>query len=276
MTVYGYLRVSTDKQDAAAQKIGIEELAKRRGLVIEKYIDDEGVSGTKEPSKRQLGKLLEDLHDGDVVIASEISRLGRDLFMIMRILELCMKKNVKVLTVKDGYELGDNIQSKVLAFAFGLSAEIERKLISQRTKEGVEKRKENGVLLGCPCGIKKRRKLDPHIDKIREMLSQGIPKARIARELGVDRNTLHAFVSERVENKEVSWRHKKKEFLKLDEQKIMSLIKKDHTIPEIVAILKKYSFAQIYEFIRNTPALACAYKNHGMKRVKKNKTLRQK
>ena len=140
---YGYIRVSTDKQDGANQKIGIEDLCKRKGLFIDEYIDDEGVSGTKEPEKRELGKLLGKLQKGDILIASELSRLGRNLFMIMRILEQCMNIGVKLYTVKDGYELGDNIQSKVQAFAFGLSAEIERNLISQRR-----------VIVNC-CGLKK-------------------------------------------------------------------------------------------------------------------------
>lgn len=134
--VYAYLRVSTDKQDGINQKIGIEEFCKKRGFIVDEYFDDEGKSGTLEPEKRELGKLLNKLRSGDILIAGEISRLGRSLFMVMRILEHCMNNNVKVYTVKDGYELGDNITSKVLAFAFGLSAEIEREMISRRTKRG--------------------------------------------------------------------------------------------------------------------------------------------
>ena len=122
MTVYGYLRVSTDKQDCDNQKIGVEALAAKLGLPIESWIVDNGVSGTKEPEKRQLGKLLKKIKSGDVIICSELSRLGRKLFMVISILEHCMKVGAKVLTVKDGYELGDNVQSKVLAFAFGLVA----------------------------------------------------------------------------------------------------------------------------------------------------------
>lgn len=138
--VYAYLRVSTGKQDGQNQRVGVENLAQRLGLVIDEYIDDEGVSGTKEPEKRELGKLLKKLRPGDVLLAGEISRLGRSLFMVMRILEHCMNNSIKVYTAKDGYELGDNIQSKVLAFAFGLSAEIEREMISRRTKEALAKK----------------------------------------------------------------------------------------------------------------------------------------
>ena len=152
--IYGYIRVSTDKQDCENQKLGIENKAKSLNLRIDKYIEDTGVSGIKEPDKRALGGCLKKLKAGDVIICSELSRLGRKLFMIMHILEHCMSVGAKVYTVKDGYELGDNIQSKVMAFAFGLSAEIERELISQRTKEALALRKANGQKLGRNPGSK--------------------------------------------------------------------------------------------------------------------------
>ena len=99
MTVYGYLRVSTDKQDCDNQKVGVEALAEKLGLPIESWIIDNGVSGTKEPEKRQLGKLLKKIKSGDVIICSELSRFGRKLFMVISILEHCMKVGAKVLTV---------------------------------------------------------------------------------------------------------------------------------------------------------------------------------
>lgn len=189
--VYAYLRVSTDKQDGVNQKQGIEEFCQKRGFVIDEYFDDEGKSGTLEPEKRELGKLLNKLKSGDVLIAGEISRLGRSLFMVMRILEHCMNNNVKVYTVKDGYELGDNITSKVLAFAFGLSAEIEREMISRRTKEALALRKAQGVHIGRRFGSKNSyTKCSKRIEDIKKMLLEKIPKCRIAEEIGVDRTTL--------------------------------------------------------------------------------------
>lgn len=127
------------------------------GIQIDKYITDAGISGMCEPEQRALGGCLKQLRSGDIVICSELSRLGRKLFMIMRILEYCMKVGAKLYTVKEGYELGDNIQSKVLAFAFGLAAEIERNLISQRTKEVLEAIKAAGIILGSPQGEKKQK-----------------------------------------------------------------------------------------------------------------------
>ncbi|MBR3511128.1 MAG: recombinase family protein [Alphaproteobacteria bacterium] len=193
--IYGYIRVSTDKQDCDNQKIGIEYKAYELGLKIDKYIEDAGISGIKEPEQRALGGCLKKLKSGDIIICSELSRLGRKLFMIMRILEHCMKCGAKVYTVKDGYELGDNIQSKVMAFAFGLSAEIERDLISQRTKEALFKLKQQGKKLGRKFGSKnKKHKLDGKTDIVKYLLNKKIPKKKIAKHLKVSVPTLYSFI----------------------------------------------------------------------------------
>lgn len=190
--IYGYIRVSTDHQDCENQKLGIETKARSLGLTIDKYIEDAGISGTKEPEKRALGGCLKKLKPGDVIICSELSRLGRKLFMVMRILEHCMRVGACVYTVKDGYVLGDNIQSKVLAFAFGLSAEIERDLISQRTKEALAVRRASGQKLGREKGSKnKKHKLDGQAETIKRMLNNKIPKTRIAKKLKVSVSTVY-------------------------------------------------------------------------------------
>lgn len=137
------------------------------------------------------------MKSGDIIIASELSRLGCKTFMVMRILEACMKKDVKVYTVKEGYELGDNIQSKVLAFAFGLAAEIERDMISQSTQEDLARKKAEGVILGRPRGSKaKQTKLSPYKNKIFQMYNDDIPQSCIARSFGVHRHTVSAFIKE--------------------------------------------------------------------------------
>ena len=189
--VYAYLRVSTGKQDGQNQRVGVDALATARGLHIDEYIDDEGVSGTVEPEKRELGKLLGKLKRGDVLLAGEISRLGRSIFMIFRILEYCMNNGVTIMTAKDGYTLGNDIQSKVMAFAFGLSAEIEREMISRRTKEALALRKSQGVHIGRIKGSKNSyNKITGKEDWIKEQLQKGIPKSQIARILKIDRTTL--------------------------------------------------------------------------------------
>ncbi len=193
--VYAYIRVSTDKQDCENQKIGIEKKARQLEITIDKYIEDAGVSGIKEPEKRALGGCLRRLHYGDIIICSEISRLGRQLFMIMRILERCMKVGAKLYTVKEGYELGDNIQAKVLAFAFGLSSEIERDLISQRTKEALARRKAEGKRLGRPLGTKNAIfRLENKEDFIINAIKIGINRNYIAKKLHVSGMTLRHYI----------------------------------------------------------------------------------
>lgn len=195
MTVYGYLRVSTDKQDCDNQKIGVENLARRLNLSVESWIIDDGVSGTKEPEKRQLGKLLKKIKSGDVIICSELSRLGRKLFMVISILEHCMKVGAKVLTVKDGYELGDNVQSKILAFAFGLVAELERDMISKRTKEALQRLKSQGRSLGRPRGRKNRKHVwNGKEEQISRLLKQGVGKTKTARITGMGVGSIYAFI----------------------------------------------------------------------------------
>ena len=194
--VYGYIRVSTDHQDCKNQKLGIETKAATLGLTIDKYIEDTGVSGTKEPDERALGGCLRRLHSGDVIICSELSRLGRKLFMVMRILEQCMQVGAKLYTVKDGYELGDNIQSKVLAFAFGLSAEIERDLISQRTREALANLRARGIKLGRVLGSRNSKHIiDGHERSILDMYAMGVPKRKIARKLHVSPPTISRYLA---------------------------------------------------------------------------------
>ena len=199
--IYGYLRVSTDEQDSNNQKLGVCKKAESLGLSVDDWIIDDGISGTKEPEKRLLGKLMKKLQKGDVIITSELSRLGRKLFMIMRILEFCMLHDVKVYTVKDGYELGDNIQSKVLAFAFGIAAEIERDMISQRTKEALARKRLEGVILGRPKGRRTspdKLKLSSKTVLINALLNEGVSQRKIAKISKVDRNTLARFLKNNI------------------------------------------------------------------------------
>lgn len=191
---YGYIRVSTDKQTVENQRFEILEFAKREGIEIDAWIE-ETISGTKDYEKRKLGKLLNDIKEGDLIICSELSRLGRSLYMIMDILSHCMNSGCRVWTVKDNFRLGDDIQSKVLAFAFGLSAEIERNLISQRTKEALERKKAEGIKLGRPRGaLNKKVKLSGKEDAINVLISEGHSYSKIAKLLHCDRSTLTRFV----------------------------------------------------------------------------------
>ena len=192
--IYGYIRVSSDKQTVDNQRFEISNFCQYQNLSIDDWIE-ETISGTKNYTKRQLGRLLKKVGKDDIIICSELSRLGRNLFMIMEILNICMAKECRVWTIKDNYRLGDDIQSKVLAFAFGLSAEIERNLISQRTKEALARKKVEGIVLGRRKGSKnKKHKLDNKEMLIKKSLERGISKTDLAHKLKVSRNTLYLFL----------------------------------------------------------------------------------
>ena len=194
--IYGYIRVSSDKQTVENQRYEINKFCQREQMVIDGWIE-ETISGTKSYNKRQLGVLLKRVQKGDLIICAELSRLGRNLFMIMEILNICMTKECRVWTIKDNYRLGDDIQSKVLAFAFGLSAEIERNLISQRTKEALARKKAEGIILGRPKGCKNspdKYKLSGKEVLISELLKNRTSQRRIAKICKVDRNTLARFI----------------------------------------------------------------------------------
>ncbi len=190
--VYSYIRVSSDRQTTENQRFEICKFLSLRNIKVDKWIE-ETVSGIKKVDERKLGRLLSKMRAGDTLVVSEISRLGRNLMQIMGILNVCMEKGFKIISIKENYELGDNINSKVLAFAFGLSAEIERNLISQRTKEALARRKAEGKTLGRPKGSSMRN-LQGKEDEIKKLIYSGTPKKQIMKSLKISRYTLHNFI----------------------------------------------------------------------------------
>jgi len=195
--IYGYIRVSTDKQTVENQRFEINNFCQRQELSINEWIE-ETISGTKAVEKRQLGKLLKKLRKDDVLICSELSRLGRSLFMIMDVLSECMKREIQLWTIKDNYRLGSDISSKVLAFAFGLSAEIERNLISQRTKEALARAKAEGIIIGRQKGVRNKtlnQKCEAKNGYILKQMSQGITIPQIAKHLRIARGTLYRYLA---------------------------------------------------------------------------------
>lgn len=191
--IYGYIRVSTDRQTTENQRFEICRFCEKNGLKIDVWIEEK-ISSTKDLNKRKLGRLIKRLARGDLIIASELSRLGRNLLQVMSILHRCMDVGAKIWTIKDNYRLGDDITSKVLAFAFGLSAEIERNLISQRTKEALARVKSEGGHVGRPHGTGNRSKLCGREKYICKKLRDGCSKREIARMLCVHRDTLRSFI----------------------------------------------------------------------------------
>lgn len=197
---YGYIRVSSDKQTVENQRFEILRFCMDHGININGWIE-ETISGTKRYTKRELGKLLRKVKSGDLIICTELSRLGRNLYMIMDILYVCMDKGCQVWTVKDNYRLGEDIQSKVLAFAFGLSAEIERNLISSRTKEALARKRSEGIVLGRPKG-KKMESQNMKLGKVQKAVlrqyQKGVPVTTIANKYHVSRSTVYRYL-ERIE-----------------------------------------------------------------------------
>lgn len=298
--IYGYLRVSSDMQDVNSQKQGVDEFAKSHGWKIEKYISDEGVSGGKNPDKRKLGPLLKALKKDDIIICSEISRLGRDIYMVMDILHFCMEKGCIIYTVKDRFVLGDDLQSKVLAFAFGLAAEIERQMIRQRTKEGIALKRKLGVLMGRPCGKKSSKyKLDKYNDDIKHCLAIGFGYTTIARKLKVDRNTIAKHINRRdLRENKIIWaenmaksdrkrariRSRLLSFGRLngeniriidlsedERDKMRELIFQDLTIPMISEHFKEYEYDELYDTIQFDGEFNTLYRQHGQLKVKKKR-----
>lgn len=195
--IYGYIRTSTEKQNNENQHFEIENFATANNIHIDKWIE-ETISSKKPLEERKLGKLLKKLKPDDILITSEISRLGRNLLQIMSILHHCMNIGCQVWTIKDNYRLGSDIQSKVLAFAFGLSSEIERDLISQRTKQCLARLKSENRPIGRPKGRKNKiTKLSGKEELIKKLLSQNIKKVKIAKMLNVDYTTLYKYLKEK-------------------------------------------------------------------------------
>ncbi|MCR4825091.1 MAG: recombinase family protein [Bacteroidales bacterium] len=188
--VYAYIRVSTAEQSGSSQEYEIRNWASRQGVEVGKWVT-ESVSGTIPPKKRKLGKLLRKMKQDDLLVCTEISRLGRNMLMIMSILNECSSRSIRIHTIKDHFDLNNNINSKIIAFAFALAAEIERNLISQRTKEALADRKAAGVKLGRPCGsYKQRDAVTQDLSEIRSRIAAGESYARIAKDYGIHRNTL--------------------------------------------------------------------------------------
>lgn len=189
----GYIRVSTEKQNPDNQREEIRRFAEEKSFEIDNWIT-ETVSGKTRYRKRKLGRVLRKLKAGDTLVVTEISRLSRSLTEIMEIMGYCVEREICVYTTKERYTFDNSINSKVLCFAFGLVAEIERNLISMRTKEALALKKAEGVRLGRRIGsevkIEMIRQNEP---RIRKMLEQGMSVTRMCRKIGVARSTWYKY-----------------------------------------------------------------------------------
>ena len=196
--IFAYIRVSTELQSYEGQRYEIEQWASRRQWVIDKWVQEKA-SGTKALKKRTLDGLLKRMKKGDTLICTELSRLGRNMMMVMSILNTCSQKGIKIYSIKDSFELSDSLNAKIIAFAFSLAAEIERNLISQRTREALAAKRASGIKLGRPFGkSRERKRFDQKEAYIRAQLAQGVTIGSLAEELHVHRNTLSRYLNEAV------------------------------------------------------------------------------
>jgi DNA invertase Pin-like site-specific DNA recombinase len=178
-----YLRVSTDGEDTEKDKADILKFANDRQLGHVEFVEDQGISGKTSWKQRKIGPLIDSLREGDRLIVPEMSGLGRSVLECMEILSVSKQKEISVYDLRNGWELNGAIPSRVLAMVFRIASEIERDLISKRTKEGLRAARAKGKLLGRPKGPGKS-KLDPHREEIIGLLKLGVPKTRIAAKYG--------------------------------------------------------------------------------------------
>lgn len=194
MAVFAYLRVSTQLQTIENQRYEIGKWCSHKGLRVDVWVN-ESISGTVAWDKRKLGKAIRKMKSGDLLVCTEISRLGRNMLMIMSILNECSAKGIMIHTIKDNFDLSDSINSKIIAFAFALASEIERNLISQRTKEALAAKKMAGIKLGRPRGQSlKVSRMMAEIDNVRAYLAQGESLKSVAQRYGIHRNTLSQYL----------------------------------------------------------------------------------
>ena len=190
-----YLRVSTLDQDLEKNKTDILKLAHDKRLGQVDFIQ-EVISGRIHWRKRKIGTIMDSLNTGDSLIVSELSRLGRSMLECMEMLSVASEKQINIYSVKGDWQLNSSIQSKIIAMAFSMASEIERDLISQRTKEALRVKKEQGIKLGRPKGQGKSR-LDQFRPEIEALLQNGTTKTFIAKRYKVVLSNLHYWIKQR-------------------------------------------------------------------------------
>lgn len=196
--VVGYLRVSTEEQDTANQELALRKYADREKFKINHFIDIT-ISSRKTPQQRRIDELLESLNRGDTLLVSELSRLGRSVGQVISIIDSLNTAGIRFISAKENIKLNGShdIQSKMMVTMFSLLAELERDLISLRTKEGLAKARAAGKLLGRPKGSTGKSKLDGKEEEIQRLLGLGVTKANIAKIAGCSWCALDSFIKSR-------------------------------------------------------------------------------
>ena len=205
MNIVAYLRVSTDKQDVENQKFEINRYCANKGMVVTKWIIDENVSGKKKSYERKLWDGVKSMVEGDILIITEISRIGRDWFDILTTINECLVNGIYVHAIKNGYELKNDAMGKLFVSIMAVFAEEERKLLSERIKMALARKKKESELkgerfkIGRVPGFKiESRKLDDKKEEIEKMLEKNISILQMSKRLSCHRNTLNNFIEERI------------------------------------------------------------------------------
>lgn len=189
------LRASTPEQDVEKNKADILFLANHKALRQVHFVE-ETISGRVAWRRRKIAQLLDELQRGDALIVSELSRLGRNMLECMEILSIVADKGIALYAVKGAWQLDGSVQSKIIAMAFAMAAEIERDLISQRTREALRAKKAAGAKLGRPPGPGKS-KLDPYQPEIEALLANGATQRFIAKRYGTSEVNLSNWIKKR-------------------------------------------------------------------------------
>jgi DNA invertase Pin-like site-specific DNA recombinase len=194
--VIGYIRVSTNGQELENQKLGILKFANEQCWKVD--FVEETVSGTKSYKERELGEVISTLSKDDVLIVSELSRLGRSMLEVMTLLCELSEKGIKVFAIKGNHRVDDSIASKVMTMVLCMAAEIEKELISQRTKEALQRMKQEGVTLGRPKGVPGKSRLDGKEEEIRKLLDKSVGIASLAKIYDCSWPTMKNFIWKKV------------------------------------------------------------------------------
>lgn len=196
---YAYLRTSTDKQDLNNQKLEILEYARRHDLKVDEFVEI-AISSRKTTKQRRIDELLVKLMAADTLMVSELSRLGRSTAEVIGLINELIARQIRVIVIKQGLDIKQthDLQSKVMVTLFSLFAELERDLISLRTKEALAAKKSQGIKLGKPKGTIQASKFDKDRAKIQELLALGLSVRKIATYLGYqDHRGLNQYVNKR-------------------------------------------------------------------------------
>ena len=196
--IVAYLRASTDKQDLNHQKLELLEFARKKSLVIDEFMEIT-ISSRKTSKQRRIDELLERLDQADTLMVTELSRLGRSTSEVIELVNTLAKRDVRVIICKQNLDISkQDINSKVSLTLFSLFGELERDLISLRTKEALASKKRQGQILGKPKGTIQKSKFDEHAEKIKELLNYGLSKRKIAAVLGYTNHiALNTYINKR-------------------------------------------------------------------------------